>query len=170
MKKYLSLAVLFVSIAAFSEPSTFQDPFLNHLVGDWVLRGEIAHKQTTHDVTGEWVLGHQYLRLHEISREKNSKGQPVYEALVFIGWDETSGQYACLWLDTTGTSGFPAEGVGRAKRGGNDIPFVFRDAKGQPNFRNIFTYDPQEDCWAWRLDNVSDGKEIPFARLKLGKK
>jgi hypothetical protein len=61
-----------------------QDSFLDHLVGKWVLRGELAHKQTTHDILAEWVLGHQYVRLHEISRETKTNGQPAYEAIVLL--------------------------------------------------------------------------------------
>ena len=52
--------------------------------------GTIARKDTTHDIVSEWVLGHQYLRIHERSREKDGKGQPQYEAIVFIGWDAVS--------------------------------------------------------------------------------
>src|SRR5215472_14806930 len=87
-----------------AQQSTFQDSFLDHLVGKWVLRGELAHKQTTHDISAEWVLGHQYVRFHEISRESKTNGQPAYEAIVFIGWDEPTHEYACLWLDSTSTS------------------------------------------------------------------
>jgi hypothetical protein len=61
-------------------PSTFQDPFLDHLIGNWVLRGELAGKTTTHDIKSEWVLGHQYMCLHEISRETktDSDAHPAY--------------------------------------------------------------------------------------------
>jgi len=63
-----------------------KDPLLERLVGNWVLRGTIAGKQTTHDIVTEWFLDHQYLRIHETSREKNDKGQAQYEAVVLIGW------------------------------------------------------------------------------------
>ena len=172
MNKRLGLAAVFVMLvdSVFAQSTTFQDSFLDHLVGNWVLRGEIAGKQTTHDVTSEWVLGHQYVRLHEISRERNSKGQPAYEASVFIGWDQATGEYACLWLDSTSSSSFSSEGVGRAKRSGGDIPFVFRDTNHQISFRNTFSYDQKADSWAWRMDNVRDGKDVPFGRVKLAKK
>ena len=154
----------------FAQQSTFQDSFLDHLVGKWVLRGELAHKQTTHDILAEWVLGHQYVRLHEISRESKTNGQPAYEAIVFFGWDQAIREYACLWLDSTSTSSFGTEGIGRAKRAGDDIPFVFKDDKQQITFRNTFSYDQKADSWAWRMDNVQDGKDVPFGRVKLTRK
>lgn len=63
-----------------SDPSSL----LDHLAGNWVLRGKIAGKQTTHDVQGHWILRHEYLELHEISREKNSQGEPAYEATILV--------------------------------------------------------------------------------------
>jgi hypothetical protein len=128
LNRFLGLVALFVVQGSFAEQVTFQDSFLDHLVGSWVLRGEIARKQTIHDVTSEWVLCHQYVRLHVVSREKGSKGQPAYEAIVFIGWDNSTQEYACLWLDSTASSGFSNDGAGRAKRVGQEIPFVLRDA------------------------------------------
>ena len=36
------------------------DSVFDHLIGQWVLRGTIAHQTTTHDVTFEWMLGREY--------------------------------------------------------------------------------------------------------------
>ncbi len=172
MNRCLKLVTAFVVLvgSTFADQTTFQDSLLDRLIGRWILKGEIARKQTIHDVTSEWVLGHQYVRLHEVSREKDSKGHPAYEASVFIGWDQSSGEYACLWLDSTSSSGFSTEGVGRARRIGEDIPFVFSDTNHQVTFRNTFSYDKQTDSWAWRMDNVRNGKDVPFGRVKLTKK
>ena len=172
LHKRLGFAAVFLLLgdSIFAQQATFQDALLEHLIGNWVLRGELAHKQTTHDVSAEWVLGHQYVRLHEISRESKTNGEPAYEAIIFIGWDQATGEYACLWLDSTSSSSFSSEGVGRAKRSGGDIPFVFRDTNHQISFRNTFSYDQKADSWAWRMDNVRDGKDVPFGRVKLAKK
>jgi len=40
-----------------------------------------------------WVLNHQYVQLHEVSREKNTGGSPQYEAVVLIGLDAAKNQY-----------------------------------------------------------------------------
>lgn len=53
---------------------------LNDLVGRWLMNGTIAGKRTTHDVNVEWVLKREYLRFHEVSREKDVRGGPAYEA------------------------------------------------------------------------------------------
>ncbi len=82
-------AILLTATAAAQQPP-LSSPLLDHLLGHWVLRGEIAGKQTTHDVDADWVIQHHYLRLHEVSREKDAKGQPQYEATVFIGQSNTS--------------------------------------------------------------------------------
>ena len=69
------VSLVLLSLPAAAQEPTFQDPLLDHLIGNWVLQGTIAGSQTTHDIVSEWVLGHQYVRLHETSREKNAKGQ-----------------------------------------------------------------------------------------------
>jgi hypothetical protein len=98
----IALFVLLVSYSVTAQQHTFQDSLLDHMAGKWILQGTIAGKETTHDMIIEWVLGHQYVRLQEISREKNANGESAYEAIVFIGWDQSMNQYACLWLDVTG--------------------------------------------------------------------
>jgi hypothetical protein len=54
------------------------------MVGVWVLEGTIAGKETVHDVHAQWGLSHEYVELHEISREKNESGAPSYEAIIYI--------------------------------------------------------------------------------------
>src|ERR1700733_7172038 len=103
--RHALVAIIFFCLLACSticQGAPLKDPLLERLVGTWVLRGTIAGKQTTHDVVTEWVLGHQYLRIHERSREKDDKGQAQYEAIVLIGWDEAASEFQCLWLNTTG--------------------------------------------------------------------
>jgi hypothetical protein len=34
---------------------TNQDLLFNQLIGNWVLRGTIAGKETTHDIVAEWM-------------------------------------------------------------------------------------------------------------------
>ena len=45
-----------------AHPQGFQDPLLDHFVGEWVLQGMIAGGEKTHDIVAEWVLGH----LHDV--------------------------------------------------------------------------------------------------------
>jgi len=116
------------------------------------------------------VLNHLYVRLHEVSREKDSSGQAAYEAIVYVTWHAAAGEYAVLWLDTTASGGFSPEGVGHAKPEGDSLPFVFKDAHGEVSFRNTFAYDPASRTWAWVMDNVDRGVAKPFGRVKLSRR
>ncbi|MGD1148337.1 MAG: hypothetical protein ABR961_10360 [Thermoanaerobaculaceae bacterium] len=161
-----SLTLAAVSAAA--PPPAFQDPLLDRMTGTWVLRGTIAGRETTHDIVGDWVLGHQYVRLHEVSREKSAGGQPEYEAIVFIGWDEKAGGYACLWLDSTGGGGLSAQAIGHGRRNGDEIAFLFRGSDGS-TFHTTFAYARDAGTWQWLMDGEDRGKLQPFARVRLTK-
>jgi hypothetical protein len=153
--------------SAVAQPVPTKDALLDHLAGTWVLRGTLAGQQTTHDIVAEWVLGHQYLRILERSRDKDAKGQPRYEAIVLIGWDVAAAEYQCLWLDSTGGGGLTPQAIARGKRDGDKIPFLFREKDGTVSFDNTFSYDPGTDSWAWIMDNIQNGKAVPFGRVRL---
>jgi hypothetical protein len=161
------LAVL-VSFSVSAQQITFQDSLLDHMIGKWVLQGAIAGKETTHDIAVQWVLGHQYVQIHEISHEKKT-GEAIYEAIVFIGWDQPSSQYSCLWLDVTGGGGLSAQAIGHAKRIGDKIVFLFNGNDGNV-FHTTFVYDSDADTWQWLMDSEENGKLQPFARVKLTRK
>jgi len=171
MKSVFKVFVMIVllSIPALAQQQMFQDPLLDHMAGTWVLRGTIAGSETTHDISCEWVLGHQYVRFHEVSREKDAAGLAAYEAIVFIGWDQALGQYACLWLDNTGGGGLTGQAIGHAKRDGDFIAFLFKGQDGSL-FHTTFAYSKESDTWEWRMDGEEGGKLQPFARVKLTRK
>lgn len=169
MKTVLSI---FALIAAFSLPivaqqSATQEPLLDHLTGNWILQGTIAGRQTTHDIEAEWVLGHEYLRLHETSREKKAQGQPAYEAIIFIEWDGSLDEYRCLWLDST-TGGALSVPTAPGKRSSDGIVFLFKDKDS--SIHTTFAYNKSGDTWQWLIDNEAGGKVSEFARLKLTRK
>jgi hypothetical protein len=151
-------------VSGCAQQPTFRDALLDHLAGNWVLKGTIAGKETTHDVTAEWVLNHQYLRIHEVSREMQDR-HPV-EARVFVGWDQAIKQYACVWLDSYG--GISPVSFANAKRSGDEIPFIFRDKDGDTH--TTFRYIAQSNSWEWRIDQGQKEDLKPFARVKLTKR
>ncbi len=165
MRTILKAAAILIMVAGsvFAQQPTFHDDLLDKLAGNWILQGTIMGKQTTHDVAAEWVLGHQYLRIHEISHEKNPQGQPEYEAMVFVGWDQAAGEYVCFWLDTYG--GMYNSTVALAKRNGDVIPFLFK-AKDS-TFHTQFIYQRELSKWEWQMDSEEKGGMKPFARLTL---
>jgi hypothetical protein len=165
IKRLFLLLMLCSTTATFAQQVPVNSSLLDHLVGKWVLQGKIAGHDTTHDVNAEWVLEHHYLRIHEVSRQKNGKGEPQYEATIFIGWNESTKQYACVWLDVLG--GLTIESIGVASQNEDELPFVFKNEKGAFTFKNDFVYDSKTDTWDWRMDNVADGVAKPFGRVKL---
>jgi len=154
---------------AFADEPGQSEIILDRLAGHWVLSGKLRGRETTHDISADWTLNHGYLRIHEISREKKPSGEAAYEAIVFIAYNPRTEDYTCLWLDSTSNEGLNAQGIGHAKRSGNSLPFVFRDADGQLSFENTFLYDPASDSWKWILDNVEAEKRKPFGRVTLAR-
>jgi hypothetical protein len=169
-------SLLFIaSLSAAAQAPAPKDPVLDRLSGNWILQGIIAGHETTHDIDSEWVLNHEYLRLHETSREKNAQGQPAYEAIIFIEWDSSSSQYKCLWLDSTGGGGLSAP-IALGKRGNDEITFLFpekekdKDKDPETGVHTTFAYNKTADTWNWLIDNEEAGKRTSFANVKLTRK
>lgn len=160
----------FLAGGAFAQEPAKNSPLelLDHLAGQWVLQGTIAGKQTTHDVQAEWVLKREYLRLREVSREKDAKDDPAYEAIVFVSWDPKTQEYICLWLDSTTGGGLSAQGIAHAKKSGDSIPFLFTISPSE-SIHNTFVYDRGADTWKWLIDDYANGKTEGFADVKLVK-
>ena len=154
MKRLVFGATIFAALIATAQQAPVNSPLL-------------AKYSVTHELDAEWVLQHHYLRFHEVSRDKNDKGEPHYEATVFIGWNEKTKQYACAWMDVYG--GLTTESIGVATPKENELAFVFTDEHGETSFTNTFVYDPRTNTWEDRLDNVEKGVAKPFARFNLTK-
>jgi len=172
MKTVLLRIILLFVLAPFSalaQQTTSQDSLLNQLTGKWVLHGTIDGNETTHDIVTEWVLDHEYLQMKEVSREKDSNGKSIYDAIVFICWEQKLNQYSCLWLDNTGNGGLSTQAIGHAKANGDRIELLFKGADGSL-FHTTFGYNKETDSWQWLMDAEVNGKLIPFARVKLTRK
>lgn len=142
------------------------DSLFDRLIGHWVLRGTIARQATVHDVTFDWVLGREYVQMHEVSRERAANGTPAYEAVVLFGRDLRSGEYACLWLDNTAAAAFDPQGTGRGMVAGDSVHFVFHYTPTD-GFHTTFVYSRATDAWQWHMDNDSSGVRRSFARVTL---
>lgn len=139
---------------------------LNDLVGRWLMNGTIAGKRTTHDVNVEWVLKREYLRFHEVSREKDARGGPAYEAIVFLSWEANKGEYSCLWMDNTEGGALSSDVIARARPAAGAIPLVFTKA-GKELLHTTFRYDARAASWQLTIDDVTNGKNDRFADLRL---
>lgn len=165
MRNLLLVVALLAAPAVWAQQPPVSSPLLDHLAGKWVMEGTMAGQPTTHDIDAEWVLDHHYLRIHEVSREKTATGKPRYEATVFIAWNDPPKHYSCAWLDVYG--GFSAASIGVAPPADNELAFIFKNEKGEPDFSNDFVYDPKTDSWSDALDNIVNGAKKPFGRVKL---
>lgn len=120
----LTLTLVVVGFARAQEPldgphRTFNDELLENLVGEWKLTRQIRGRSLENTVTVEWVLN-QFLRVHM----KDVQKPPQYEAMVFIGYDNTSERYVVHWIDVFG--GRASETLGDGVRTGNSIKFILR--------------------------------------------
>lgn len=143
-----------------------RDSLLDHLIGRWVLRGHMAGKDVVHDVTFHWVLGGEYVEMHEVSRERTARQTPAYEAIVYLVHDPHSHEYGALWLDNTDYNAFLPAGQGRGIAAGDSIPFVFTYTPTDHVY-TTFVYDRSTDTWAWHMDNADARGRRPFARATL---
>ena len=171
MKTLISLIlflVMFVPATIKSQELTSPDSLLNRLTGKWILNGIIDGQKTIHDIDVHRVLNGQYIQLKEVSREKDQKGNPLYEAIVYICWEDSKKQYSCLWLDNTSNGGISNGIIGRAKQNGDKIEMLFK--YGDTNqFHTTFLYDKGTNTWQWLMDGEENGKLQPFARVILTK-
>ncbi len=119
----------------------FQDALLDNLVGEWKLTRKIRGQTVENTAKAEWVLNHQFLLVHM----KDVVSPPRYEAMVFIGYDNTSERYVAHWIDVFG--GRYSETLGYGQRSGNSIKFVFEYPDGP--FHNTFTWNSEKKTWTF---------------------
>jgi len=139
---------------------------LNYLAGRWVMSGTLGGKRRTHDVEAEWVLKREYIRFHEVSREKDSSGGPAYEAIVFLSWDANKGEYSCQWMDNTEGGALSSDVIARGRPAAGAIPLVFTKA-GKELLHTTFRYDARTDSWQLTIDDVTNGRSDRFGDLRL---
>ena len=138
----------------------FRDELLDKLVGNWKLTRKIRGRTVENSVRAEWVLNHQFLLVHM----KDVANPPTYEAMVFIGYDNTSERYVVHWLDHFG--GRFSETLGYGSRSGNSIKFVFEYPDGP--FYNTFTWDEKTGGWNFLLQTKNKtGQWVVFAEDTL---
>src|SRR5271157_1820205 len=131
----------------------FRDNLLDGLVGRWNVTGNIAGQSIRHFCESDWVLNHQFLRVHFMDVEsRRNQGQqdnkehqhPPYEAMVFIGYDNMSERYVVHWLDIFGGRFSVALGFGE-RENNESIKFTFEYPSGP--LHNTFRRNVGNDAW-----------------------
>ena len=133
----------------------FDDPFIENLVGNWDLTRSVRGETAKNRVEVAWMLNHQFLQIHMV----DTATPPKYEALVLIGYSHADSEYVIHWCDVWGGK---YSSLGKGKRRGDSIEFVFSDPDGA--FYNTFTWEPKEQGWTFRLESSDkNGLRTPFA-------
>jgi hypothetical protein len=161
----LAFGTVYEAVAQTQEPldgpnRVFRDDLVENLVGKWQLTRTMRGKQVQNTVEAEWVLNHQFVRLHM----KDTAVPSQYEAMIFIGYDNASERYVAHWIDIFG--GRFSETLGYGRRQGDSIAFVFEYPDGP--FHNTFTWNPKTKTWTFLMEQKnSSGKWVQFAKDEL---
>jgi hypothetical protein len=157
-------AILASSPSLAQSTAGWQDDLANHMTGTWELDGKVQGRDAHHDVTAEWVLNHQFLRMHEKTIAGAPASEKAYEAIWLMGYDQTSERYVLHLLDVFG--GRFSETLGYGIRAGNELRFIFEYPDGP--FHTTFHWSPETGSWQWLLEQKDkEGKWTTFADLRL---
>jgi hypothetical protein len=170
LRRTVLLLLLPASMCVSQQPALNEQPLdlLDHLAGKWTLKGRLGNEQTVHDVEADWVLNEGYLRLHEISHERDQGGKPAYEAIVFLAWESKSRQYSCLWLDSTAPGGL-SNPMAHGAQAGSSIPLIWVFSPSH-SLHTTFAYDRRSDTWRLTIDDLDQGKSERFGDVVLSRK
>jgi hypothetical protein len=160
-----ALAILFLLQlpSAAQLPAPWTDDLADHLAGTWKIEGHVMGQEAHHEVRAEWILNHQFLRIHEKTAPGAPASERPYEAIWFLGYDSTSERYVLHLMDIFGAR--YSETLGYGTRDGNEIRFVFEYPDGP--FHNTYRWDPEKNTWEWLMRQKENGKWSEFADLHL---
>lgn len=161
----LSLIAALAPVLALAQaPPEWKDDLVDHLDGAWKIDGQVMGREVHHEVEAEWVLNHQFLRIHEKTAASAPASERRYEAIWFLGYDAISERYVLHLMDIFGTR--YSETLGYGTRDGNSIRFVFEYPDGP--FHNTYRRSPGSGAWQWLLEQKDkDGRWTKFADFKL---
>jgi Protein of unknown function (DUF1579) len=173
MKTWFYLLLIIVLLAGWpavrsgaQAPAEWHDNLVDHMIGKWKLEGQVMGRDAHHEVEAEWVLNHQFVRIHEKTEASAPGSEKRYEAIWFLGYDPTSERYVVHLLDMFG--GRFSETLGYGTRDGSTIRFVFEYPDGP--FHTTYQWSPENNTWQWLMTQKDkEGKWTTFASLKLSR-
>jgi hypothetical protein len=174
MKKFIitlfSLLVFFFTNAQSAEDTTdgrFHDGLLNNLVGKWDAEATVHNEKFTLKFEAEWVLDHQYLRMHFKSNEAVPWLKMKFEQESFFGYNGMYKRYIVHEMSVHGGNG-PYEGFCYAYKTGNKFKIVQKMGDLDQWSVQELTWEPGSKSWLVVSRPVVDGKEgEPFIAMKL---
>ena len=157
---------LFAQTAEDTTDGRFHDDLLNHLVGKWDVTS-IAHGSPfTSALEVDWVMNHQYIRIHLKSHEIIPWFHVQMEYEEFIGYNHSNKRYVVHGMSIRGNED-PSEGLSYAYRTGNEFKTVEKFAADSLIVQR-FTWEPASGTWSIKSNWVIAGKEGEvFLDMKL---
>ncbi len=158
--------VSFGQVAEDGSDARVYDDLLDRLVGKWHVSAVVHGQKFTLDREAEWVLSHQYLRIHEKSREVVPWLKIPFERTIYVGYNPRSKRYVVHELNVHGANvPFEPEGFSYGTRAGNALEIVHRN-KGDVFGIARWTWNPEAATWHFQGRQVIDGKaQEPFVDL-----
>jgi hypothetical protein len=148
-------------LAAQMGPGVQQPPLhsdlLDQLAGPWDLVGAIRGQPVHERADAEWVLGHQFLRIHR----KQIDG-PL-EVVIHIGYDTVSERYVAIRLDSISARG--SETIGYGIRDGDKLQFTYEYPSGP--FKETWSWDAKERTWQLLVESKVRGNWTTFSTVSL---
>jgi hypothetical protein len=160
--------VLVTTLVAQSVPSPplsppVQSDLLDQLAGAWDITGTTGSRPVHERADAEWVLGHEFLRIHR--KQLDGPG----ESVVHVGFDTFLKRFVAFRVDSlTGAHGAETLGYGLQKAD-NKLEFDFEYPSSL--WRETWTWDAKEKTWQFMVEVAKkDPKGInytPFSTLTL---
>jgi hypothetical protein len=146
-------------VAQDGSEARFHDDLLDRFVGKWEVSAVVYGQKFTLDREAEWVLHHQYLRLHEKSREVIPWLKVPFERLIFIGYNHRSKRYVVQEMTVHGADvPFEPEGFAYASRTGDELTVDIKNG-AEVAIRGRWTWDRASGTWRIQASRVIAGKE-----------
>lgn len=135
-----------------------KDAFLDGLVGEWTLSGQMGDIPLLQKVSAQWVLAEQFveMRFTQTDHDPNSD-RPPYEAIYLVGHDSKSDVYVLHLFDTFGVSMNYKHGIGALENGRIEFVFLYQGGR----FYN--TLEQGDDEWTWLLESQEGDGRKTFA-------
>jgi hypothetical protein len=152
-------SVLFAQNSKDTADGRFHDDFLNHLVGKWDVSLSAHGSDFTMVLEADWVMNHQYLHIHEKSREIVPWIGAPFESEFFIGYNHEHTRYVVHEMTVFGDDG-PYEGFCYAYRSNNEIKLIKKwEANSDTVTIQRFVWEPISTSWHIEMRLEVAGKE-----------
>jgi hypothetical protein len=162
----LALAAVFIpTLSAQNGPNQQQPPLqselLDQLAGVWAVTGTTLGQPVHEEANAEWVLGHQFLRIHR--KQIDGPG----ESVVHVGFDMVLKRFVAFRLDSLGARGGETLGYGLQKGDALEFNFDYPSTL----FRETWSWDAKEKTWQFLVElqrkNSKGPSWVTFSSLNL---